>query len=84
MLNSRTSFPSISPHSTVCHDFPLICIQLPQSPSHDDQTPVSKINLEKHVSNVIIDVVNTLGTKPPEKLELKNDYFGKNDFLLAH
>ena len=36
-------------------------------PSHDDQTPVSMINFAKHVSNVITDVVNTLGMKPPKK-----------------
>ena len=70
-LQLRNLFLKIQPRSTHCHHLPWICIQLPQSPSHDDLTPVSMIRLARHISNVIIDMVNTLGTKPPKKSDWK-------------
>ena len=80
-LQLRNLFPKILPHSTHCHHLPWICIQLPRSPSHDDQTPVSMISLARHVSNMLIDVINTLGMKPSKKLEWKMTILALVTFL---
>ena len=80
-LQLRNLFPKILPRSTHCHHFPWTCIQLPRSPSHDDHTPVSMISLARHVSNVIIDMVNTLGMKPPKKSDWKMTILAKMVFL---
>ena len=80
-LQLRNLFPKILPRSTHCHHLPWICIQLPQSPSHNDQTPLSMIILERQVSNMLIDVINTLGTKSLKKSEWKMTNWALATFL---
>ena len=81
ILQLRNLFPKILPRSTHCHHFPWICIQLPRSPSHDDQTPISMIILARQVSNMLIDVINTLGMKPSKKSECKMTILALATFL---
>ena len=81
ILQLKNIFLKILPHSTHSHHLPWTCIQLPRSPSQDDHTPVSMISLARHVSNVIIDVVNTSGMKPPKKSEWKITILALATFL---
>ena len=80
-LQLRILFLKILPRSTHCHHLPWICIQLPRSPLHDDQTPISMISLERHISNVIIDVVNTSESKPPKTSDWKTTILALATFL---
>ena len=81
ILYLKNIFSKLLPHSTHCHHLPWTCIQLPRSPSHDDQTPVSMISLARHVSNVLIDVINTLGAKPSKKSGWKMTILALATFL---
>ena len=63
-LKSSASFHPLS-------SFTLCCMQSPRSTLHDDNPPVSMINLARHVSNVTNDVINTSGTRHPKKSDWK-------------